>query len=65
MVRSETYRTRKYEAKMDDVSIAQRFRDQKSDMVEQVSARFAELVLIEEKAKKIIEAAGTSVIQIP
>ena len=65
MVRSETYRTRKYEAKIDDTSIAQRFRDQKPDMVEQVSARFAELVLIEEKAKAVCEAAGVSVIQIP
>ena len=65
MVRSETYRTRKYEAKIDDTSIAQRFRDQKPDMVEQVSARFAELVLIETKAKAVCEAAGVSVIQIP
>ena len=65
MVRSETYRTRKYEAKIDDTSIAQRFRDQKPDMVEQVSARFAELVLVETKAKQVCEAAGVSVIQIP
>jgi len=65
MVRSETYRTRKYEAKIDDTSIAQRFRDQKEDMVEQVGARFAELVLIEEKCKQVCEAAGVSVIQIP
>lgn len=65
MVRSETYRTRKYEAKIDDTSIAQRFRDEKADMVEQVGARFAELVLVEEKAKKVIEAAGGSVISIP
>ena len=65
MVRSEVYRTRKYEAKIDDTSIAQRFRDQKPDMVEQMSARSAELVLIEEKAKAVVEAAGVSVIQIP
>lgn len=62
MVRSETYRTKKYEAKMDDTSIAQRFRDQKTDMVDQMSARSAELVLVEMKAKKIIEAAGIAVI---
>jgi len=65
MVRSETYRTRKYEAKIDDTSIAQRFRDQKDDMVEQVGARFAELVLIEEKCKKVCEAKGVSVTQVP
>jgi len=62
MVRSETYRTKKYEAKMDDTSIAQRFRDQKIDMVDQMAARSAELVLVEMKAKKIIEAAGIAVI---
>ena len=62
MVRSETYRTKKYEAKMDDTSIAQRFRDQKTDMVDQMAARSAELVLVEMKAKKIIEAAGIAVI---
>lgn len=65
MVRSEVYRTRKYDHKMDDTSIAQRFRDHKTDMVEQVSARFSELTLIEMKAKKVCEAQGVSVTHIP
>jgi len=65
MVRDEAYRTRKYEAKMDPTSISQRFRDEKDTMVEQVEARFAELVLIEEKAKATCEAAGVSTRDIP
>jgi len=65
MVRDEAYRTRKYEAKMDATSISQRFRDHKDTMVEQVEARFAELVLVEEKAKSVCEAAGVSTRDIP
>jgi len=65
MVRDEAYRTRKYEAKMDATSISQRFRDEKDTMVEQVEARFAELVLVEEKAKARVEAAGVSTRDIP
>jgi hypothetical protein len=65
MVRDEAYRTRKYEAKMDATSISQRFRDEKDSMVEQAGARFAELVLVEEKAKSVAEAAGVPTKDIP
>jgi len=65
MVRSEVFRTKKYEAKINATSIAQRFTDHKDAMIDQVEARFAELVLIEMKAKAVCEAAGVSVTQIP
>lgn len=64
-MRPATYRTRKYEAKMDPDSIRQRFMDHKDTMVEQEEAVFGELVLIESKAKDVCEAAGIASISIP
>lgn len=65
MTRHPVFRTRKYEAKMDPTSIAQRFTDLKDSMVEQEEAIFAELAYIEEKAKTVCEAAGIASINIP
>jgi hypothetical protein len=50
---------------MDPDSIKQRFADQKDSMVEQEEAIFGELVLIENKAKSVCEAAGIPTISIP
>lgn len=50
---------------MDPDSIRQRFADQKDTMVEQEEAFFAELALVEEKAKSVCEAAGIPSINIP
>jgi len=50
---------------MDPDSIRQRFADQKDTMVEQEEAFFAELALVEEKAKAVCEAAGIASITIP
>lgn len=64
-MRPATYRTRKYDAKMDPDSIKQRFLDHKDTMVEQEEAIFGELVLVESKAKSVCEAAGIPSISIP
>jgi len=65
MVRSEVFRVKKYEAKINATSIAQRFTDHKESMVDQIEGKFAELVLVETKAKARLEFSGVSVTQIP
>jgi len=65
MVRHEAYRTRKYDAKIDPDAIRSRFLAHKDTMLEQVEAKFAELVLIETKAKMVCEEAGVPTYQIP
>ena len=50
---------------MDPDSIRQRFADQKDAMVEQEADYFAELYLIEEKAKSVCEGHGIPSIAIP
>ena len=65
LVRHETYRTRKYEGKIDPEAIRLRITALKDMMVEQVEAKFAELALVERKAKQVCEAAGVPTYQIP
>lgn len=65
MVRNETYRARKYDSKIDPDVIRSRFLAQKPDMVEQMAAISAELVLIEEKAKQVLETAGVTTMLFP
>ena len=65
MVRSEVYRGRKYEAKIHADVIRARILAHKPDMVEQMIAISAELVLIESKAKQVCETAGVATMLIP
>jgi len=58
-------RLQKYATKMDPDSIKQRFTDHRDNMINQEESIFGELVLIEAKAKAMLEAAGISTIQIP
>jgi len=64
-MRSPYFRLRKYDAKVNADSIRQRFLDHKDSMVEQEEAIFGELVLIESKAKAVLEADGITTIEIP
>ena len=57
--------TRKYEAKIDGDVQKARIDAQKSTMVEQVQALFAEIHEVVRKAKVIAETAGESVILLP
>jgi len=64
-VRHPAYRLRKYDAKMDPDSIRARFLAHRDTMVEQEEAIFGEIVLVETKAKRVLEASGVASIQIP
>jgi hypothetical protein len=57
--------SRKYEAKIDGDVVKARIDAQKSTMVEQVQALFAELHEVVRKAKVVAEAAGVSTILLP
>jgi hypothetical protein len=66
MVRSEVYRARKFEGKMDPDAVRSRFSALKEDMVEQTLQRQSELVSLEKDLKnQIIEPQGVSTILIP
>jgi hypothetical protein len=65
MVRSEVYRARKFEGKMDPDAVRSRIAALKEDMVEQTAQRQAELVSLEKDIKNIVEPEGVSSILIP
>jgi len=65
MVRDPFRRTAKYNVKIDPAGVSARFEGMKTMMVEQVGHRFPELVVIEAKAKAILDYWGVSVIKIP
>jgi hypothetical protein len=65
MVRSEVYRSRKFEGKMDPDAVRSRIAALKEDMVEQTLQRQAELVALERDIKGIVEPQGVSTILIP
>jgi len=65
MVRSEVYRARKFQGKIDPDAIRSRVAALKEDMVEQTLQRQAELVSLEKDIKNLIEPQGVSTILIP
>ena len=65
MVRSEVYRARKFQGKVDPDAVRSRFAALKEDMVEQTAQRQAELVSLEQDIKNIIEPYGVPTIFIP
>jgi hypothetical protein len=65
MVRSEVYRSRKFEGKMDPDAVRSRIAALKGDMVEQTRQRQAELVSLEKDIKGIVEPEGVPSILIP
>jgi len=66
MVRSQTYRQKKYEAKVDPDVVRARFSAMKSVMAEQTAVKFSDLATIEDGVKKqILEPKGIPTIQIP
>lgn len=65
MVRSEVYRARKFQGKIDPEAVRLRISALKEDMVEQQLQRQAELVSLEKDIKGIVEAEGVSTILIP
>jgi hypothetical protein len=65
MVRSEVYRARKFEGKMDPDAVRSRIAALKEDMVEQTLQRQAELVSLEKDIKGIVEPHGVPSILIP
>jgi len=65
MVRSQTYRQKKYEVKIDADVIRSRFAGLKEMMVEQTAAKFTDLAAFETNVKQIIEPLGVPTIQIP
>lgn len=65
MVRSEVYRARKFEGKIDPEAVRLRVSALKADMVEQQRQRQSELVSMETDVKKIVEAEGVPTIFIP
>ena len=65
MVRSEVYRARKFQGKVDPDAIRSRFAALKGDMVEQTAQRQAELVSLEKDIKGIVEPQGVPTWQIP
>jgi hypothetical protein len=65
MVRSEVYRARKFEGKMDPDAVRSRIAALKEDMVEQTLQRQSELVGLEKDIKGIVEPQGVPTILIP
>jgi len=65
MVRSEVYRARKFQGKVDPDAVRSRFAALKEDMVEQTTQRQAELVSLENDIKGIVEPHGVPTILIP
>lgn len=65
MVRSATYRTSKYAAKMVGDVVKNRIDAQKDSMVEQITNRFAEMVAFEEACKNLLVGWGISTMLTP
>ena len=65
MVRSATYRTSKYSAKMVGDVIKNRFDAQHDAMVEQVTNKFSELASAEADAKALLNSYGVSTTLVP
>jgi len=65
MVRSEVYRARKFEGKIDPDAIRSRVAALKEDMVEQTIQRQAELVSLEKDLKNLLEPQGVPTIFLP
>ena len=65
MVRSATYRTSKYSAKIVGDVVKNRIDAQKDSMVEQETNRFAEIVAAEEATKNLLVGWGVSTIYVP
>ena len=65
MVRSSTYRTSKYAAKIVGDVIKNRIDAQKDSMVEQVTNRFADMEAMETATKNLMVGWGLSVIYLP
>jgi len=65
MVRSATYRTSKYSAKMVGDVVKNRFDAQHDAMVEQVTNKFAELAQAEGDAKALLNGWGVSTTLVP
>ena len=65
MVRSATYRTSKYSAKMVGDVVKNRFDAQHDAMVEQVTNKFAELAQAESDAKALLNGWGVSTTLVP
>jgi len=65
VVRSEVYRARKFEGKIDPEATRLRIAALKEDMVEQQLQRQSELVSLEKDIKGIVEAQGVPTIFVP
>ncbi len=65
MVRPQTYRIKKYDAKITGDVVKARFDALKSVMVEQQEVRFSDLVNLENTVKSIVEPKGVPTILIP
>ena len=60
MVRDAVTRKKKYVAGVDGKAVGEKVERQKGSMVEQETAYFGQVVLVEQKAKSVVEAAGVS-----
>jgi len=65
MVRSATYRTSKYSAKMVGDVVKNRFDAQHDSMVEQVTNKFSDIVDAESAAKTLLNGWGISSVLVP
>ncbi|GAH06643.1 unnamed protein product, partial [marine sediment metagenome] len=65
MVRSATYRTSKYAAKLVGDVQKNRIDAQRDSMIEQVTNRFAEITAAEEAAKALLVGWGISTMYVP
>ena len=65
MVRSSTYRTSKYSAKLVGDVIKNRIDAQRDSMVAQVGTRFADAEAVEVATKALLTGWGISVVEIP
>jgi len=65
MVRSATYRTSKYAAKMVGDVVKNRFDAQHDSMVEQVTNKFTDFAKAEEDAKALLNGYGVSTVLVP
>jgi len=65
MVKSEVYRARKFQAKIDPEALRLRITAYKDDMAEQQLQRQAELVSLEKDIKGIVETEGVPTILVP